>query len=38
MHNFHGYNNARKRRHERRKEQQEVYNKDEAINMALKTA
>ncbi|MDE1485327.1 hypothetical protein KKI90_02570 [Xenorhabdus bovienii] len=36
MHNFHGYTNARKRRHERRKEQQEVYNKD--INMALKTA
>ncbi|CDH01164.1 hypothetical protein [Xenorhabdus bovienii] len=38
MHNFHGYNNARKRRHGRRKEQQEVYNNDKAINMALKTA
>ncbi|SFO10773.1 hypothetical protein SAMN05421579_1701, partial [Xenorhabdus japonica] len=34
MHNVHGYNNARKRRHERRKEQQETYNKDKAINMA----
>ncbi|WP_340608557.1 hypothetical protein [Xenorhabdus bharatensis] len=38
MHNFHGYNNARKRRHERRKEQQDAYSKDKAINMALQTA
>ncbi|MBD1227700.1 hypothetical protein [Xenorhabdus griffiniae] len=34
MHNFHGYNNARKRRHERRKELQEAHN----INTQLQKA
>ncbi|PAV10423.1 hypothetical protein CBG25_02020 [Arsenophonus sp. ENCA] len=38
MCNFHGYDNARRRRHERRKAKQAAYNYNKALNMALKAA
>ncbi|SPP31587.1 hypothetical protein ARAF_0721 [Arsenophonus endosymbiont of Aleurodicus floccissimus] len=38
MCNFHGYNNARSRRNERRRAKQEAYNRNKTLNMALKVA
>ncbi|WP_334472209.1 hypothetical protein [Arsenophonus sp. PmNCSU2021_1] len=38
MCNFHGYDNARRRRQERRKAKQAAYNYNKALNMALKAA
>lgn len=38
MCNFHGYDNARSRRHERRRARQAAYNYNKALNMALKAA
>lgn len=38
MCNFHGYDNARSRRHERRRAKQAAYNYNKALNMALKAA
>ncbi|QBY44441.1 hypothetical protein QE197_13210 [Arsenophonus nasoniae] len=38
MCNFHGYDNARSRRHERRKARQAAYEYNKALNMALKAA
>ncbi|MDR5615594.1 MULTISPECIES: hypothetical protein [unclassified Arsenophonus] len=38
MCNFHGYDNARRRRHERRSAKQAAYHYNKALNMALKAA
>jgi hypothetical protein len=38
MCHFHGYNNARSRRNERRRTKQEAYNRNKTLNMALKAA
>ncbi|MFS1583932.1 MAG: hypothetical protein ACL7AY_15025 [Candidatus Arsenophonus phytopathogenicus] len=38
MCNFHGYDNARSRRHERRRARQAAYEYNKALNMALKAA
>uniref|UniRef100_A0A3B0MKJ3 Uncharacterized protein n=1 Tax=Arsenophonus endosymbiont of Trialeurodes vaporariorum TaxID=235567 RepID=A0A3B0MKJ3_9GAMM len=38
MCNFHGYDNARRRRHERRIAKQATYKYNKALNMALKAA
>lgn len=38
MCNFHGYDNARRRRQERRRAKQAAYNYNKALNMALKAA
>ncbi|WP_334471083.1 hypothetical protein [Arsenophonus sp. PmNCSU2021_1] len=38
MCNFHGYDNARSRRHERRRAKQAAYDYNKALNMALKAA
>ncbi|MFS1538858.1 MAG: hypothetical protein ACL7BU_09365 [Candidatus Phlomobacter fragariae] len=38
MCNFHGYDNARSRRNERRRARQEAYKRNKALNMALKAA
>ncbi|PAV02165.1 hypothetical protein CBG25_12410 [Arsenophonus sp. ENCA] len=38
MCNFHGYDNARRRRHERRSARQAAYEYNKALNMALKAA
>ncbi|HGJ5877117.1 MAG TPA: hypothetical protein ACHBX0_13095 [Arsenophonus sp.] len=38
MCNFHGYNNTRSRRNERRRAKQEAYDRNKALNMALKAA
>ncbi|MFS1584145.1 MAG: hypothetical protein ACL7AY_16200 [Candidatus Arsenophonus phytopathogenicus] len=38
MCDFHGYDNARSRRHERRRARQAAYNYNKALNMALKAA
>jgi len=38
MCNFHGYDNARSRRNERRRVKQAAYNRNKALNLALKIA
>ncbi len=38
MCNFHGYDNARCRRHERRSAKRAAYNYNKALNLALKAA
>ncbi|UBX27941.1 hypothetical protein [Arsenophonus apicola] len=38
MCNFHGYDNARRRRNERRRARQAAYEYNKALNMALKAA
>ncbi|HGJ5882999.1 hypothetical protein, partial [Arsenophonus sp.] len=38
MCNFHGYDNARRRRQERRRAKQAAYLYNKALNMALKAA
>ncbi|CAA2931200.1 hypothetical protein [Arsenophonus endosymbiont of Bemisia tabaci] len=38
MCNFHGYDNARRRRDARRRAKKTAYNRNKALNMALKAA